>query len=158
KLVDFGKPVGVQDLNQDGAADDTHFIDGAVGIECSASGRSIPVPIAVPIDLSASYWNPSGNQNRPAVGGFDALGPKVFLNAGGALPTSPTCGLVFSPDVVDKQGNQVCAPPGGDLHAGCKPGDVSAFSFGVEPLALSNPRPTDGQQNVARNQTLMYSL
>lgn len=135
-----GKPVGVLDANQDGAADDSRFIAGAVGLKCG--------DIDVPVDIDASYWNPSGDQNVPAMGGFDALGPAIVLKTAppaGAptdtpafLPTNSTCELVFSPSVVDKQGNQVCAPANGDIAKGCTPGDVSAFSFKVEPLWAKN--------------------
>lgn len=134
--VPNGQPVGVLDVNQDGAADDTRFINGAVGLRCGT--------IDVPINLDTSYWNPSGDQNVPAMGGFDALGPAIVLQpaipAGAPvgvtplLPTNTTCTLTFSPSVVDKQGNQVCAPADGNIAQGCTPGDVNAFSFNVEPL------------------------
>jgi hypothetical protein len=124
-----GESVGVLDRNQDGAADNTRFIPGAVGITCGA--------IDVPIDGSVSYWTPSGNQQRPAQGGFDVLGPAVVVVPAAALPTNVECGLTFSPEVVDKDGNQVCAPPDGDIKAACTPGDVSAFKFTVQPLTFA---------------------
>lgn len=136
-----GNSVGVLDRDMDGAADATQFIAGAVGIRCGA--------IDVPIDLIQSYWTPSGNQQAPAQGGFDALGPAIVLvpktsstsNSGPdlAMPTGMDCNLVFSPDVVDKDGNQVCAPPDGDITGGCTPGDTSAFHFTTEPLAFIKP-------------------
>lgn len=126
-----GMPVGILDLNQDGAADDLQFIGGAVGIQCGS--------IAVPINLDASFWNPSGTQNRPAMGGFNALGPAIAIVPQGPLPTGVDCNLVFAPEVVDKQGIQVCAPANGSIAAGCTPGDVSAFTFGVEPLNIKAP-------------------
>ena len=135
-----GESVGVRDDDQDGAADNTRFIQGAVGIRCGT--------IDVPIDLDNSYWTPSGDQQTPAQGGFDALGPAVVLVPGPApdvaLPTDVDCGLVFSPDVVDKDGNQVCAPPGGDLNAACTPGDTGAVSFHVEPMTLELATPVTG--------------
>lgn len=121
-----GEPVGVLDVNQDGAADDTRFIAGAAGIKCGS--------IDVPMDVNASYWNPSGDQNKPAMGGFDALGPALVLAPSGALPTSTECQLEFAADVVDKQGNNVCVPANGDVNAGCNPGDMAAFKFKVEAL------------------------
>jgi len=124
-----GESVGVLDKDQDGAADNTRFIDGAVGIVCGA--------ITIPLNLEMSYWTPSGDQQEPAQGGFDALGPAVVVVPGGALPTSRECGVAFSPEVVDKDGNQVCAPPGGDVTKGCVPGDTSAFKFTVEPLSFT---------------------
>jgi hypothetical protein len=140
-----GESVGVLDVDQDGAADDTRFIQGAVGIRCDTPG----MPTDVSIDLDNSYWTPSGDQQKPAQGGFDALGPAVVLVPGPApgvaLPTNVDCGVVFSSDVVDKDGNQVCAPPGGDIRAGCTPGDTSAVRFHVEPMALAIASPINPQ-------------
>jgi len=150
QLVEPGKPVGVMDINQDGAADDTRFVAGAVGIQCGS--------IAVPISIIDSYWSPSGNQIPPASGGFKALGPKIYLKPSGVLPTNVTCGLVFAPEVVDKQGIRVCAPAGGDPAAGCSPGDVSAFTFGVEPLSIATASPPEGAVGISRTPTLSYNL
>jgi hypothetical protein len=128
-VIAKGESVGVLDIDQDGAADKTRFLLGAAGITCGA--------IDVPIDLDRSYWTPSGNQQRPALGGFDALGPAVVIVPLGALPAGQTCGLRFSPDVVDKDGNGVCAPPDGDVEATCTPGDTGAVMFRVEPIELA---------------------
>jgi hypothetical protein len=124
-----GDSVGVLDLDLDGAADNSRFLQGAAGIRCGT--------IDVPIDLDASYWTPSGNQQKPAQGGFDALGPAVVLVPVGALPTGLDCGLVFGPEVVDKDGNQVCAPPDGDITRDCAPGDTSAVHFTVAPMTFA---------------------
>jgi hypothetical protein len=136
-VIGNGESVGVKDQNQDGAADSTRFIAGAVGIACGPTDA----PIEIPINLDASYWTPSGNQLPPVQGGFDALGPAIVVVPGAALPTSLACGLTFSPDVVDRDGNPVCAPPDGDLARGCAKGDVSAFTFTVQPLAFSPGAP-----------------
>lgn len=129
-MVMKGQPVGVLDIDQDGAADETRMIPGSVGIRCGT--------IDVPINLDTSYWNPSGDQNRPAMGGFDALGPAIVLAPNGPLPTNIDCGLTFSAEVVDKQGQGVCTPSGGDFRAGsCNPGELGAFSFRVEPLEIT---------------------
>ena len=158
-----GKPVGVLDDNQDGAADVHRFIAGAVGIKCS-DGASPPRTINVPIDLNATYYQPSGFQDPPAIQGggfnFDEMGPAIELFPAGAdgsgktpaLPTNMTCGLTFDPDVVGKNNEQVCAPPNGrpagnapqgcddvnidQCNESCKPGDVSAFTFKTEPLQM----------------------
>ena len=147
-----GQPVGVADKNEDGAADNTSFMAGAVGIRCGS--------IDVPINLDESYWNPSGDQNRPAAGGFDVLGPAIVLRpqailpaplepAPGVLPTNIECNLTFAPNVLDKQGNQVCAPVNGDEANDCTPGDVSAFKFKVVPMrvvlqsAMTNAMPAN---------------
>lgn len=129
RITPEGESVGVLDRDQDGAVDNTRFIAGAVGIACGL--------IDVPLDLEMSYWTPSGNQQKPAQGGFDALGPAVVLVPGGALPTGAECGVFFSSEVVDKDGNQVCAPRDGDIANGCTPGDTTAFTFTVEPLEVS---------------------
>jgi hypothetical protein len=149
-MVAPGEPVGVLDRNQDGSADGMRFIPDSVGIQCGS--------IAVPIDPDFSYWNPSGDQNRPAMGGFDALGPAIVLTPAGALPTGTSCSLAFSPEVVDKQGLAVCVPPGGEIAAGCAPGELGAFSFGVEPLAILSSTITDGQTNVSRTASLLFSF
>jgi hypothetical protein len=131
-----GEPVGVLDVNQDGAGDNTRFKVGSVRLQCGT--------IDVPLDLNASYWNPSGDQNVPAMGGFEALGPAIVMvptfpagspmGTAAFLPTNTTCGLVFAESVTDKQGNQVCAPPDGDITKTCTPGNTEAFSFKVEAL------------------------
>ena len=144
--IAMGQPVGVLDIDQDGAPDDTRMIPNSVKIRCKAG------TLDVPIDLDNSYWNPSGDQNRPAIGGFEALGPAIVLVPSGALPTNVECELGFAdgttsfmdvanpgqplPAVTDKQDLTLCTPPLGDVDAGCTPGDASAFKFKVEALAL----------------------
>lgn len=163
KIVEKGKPVGVLDIDMDGAADETRMIEGAVNIRCG-SGFNINVPL----DLDLSYWNPSGDQNRPALGGFDALGPAIVVTPANALPTNVECQLAFAdgsdrfldnqgaplPAVVDKQGEKVCTPPLGDIAQPCaSAGDMSAFKFKVEPLVLIQGSSTiaDGLTGVNRN-------
>lgn len=148
--VPKGQPVGVLDINQDGATDDTQFILGSVGIRCGS--------IDVPMDVNLSYWNPSGDQNRPAQGGFDALGPAVVLVPDGALPTNIECGLTFADNVVDKSGNRVCIPANGDVNAGCSPGDVGAFKFKVEPLSIVPVGPEPGAMNVSTTDPLLFEV
>ena len=157
-----GEPVGVRDENGDGAADVFRFIDGAVGITCGG--------INVPLDLDEhstsaneefTFWQPSGNQQIPATGGFEALGPAVILKPLGPMPTNVDCGLVFSPDVVDKQGQQVCAPPAGRPADGsetpdCSPGDVSAVTWHTEPVSLI-PGVADNSTGVNRTDPLQLS-
>ena len=147
--IAMGHPVGVLDTNQDGAADDTRFINGAVSIDCAGTN--------VPIDLQASFWEPSGNQNVPAHGGFEVLGPAIVLVPAGAMPTGTKCGLKFADNVVDKSGNGVCAPPGGVITDTCTPGDVSAFSFTVQALTLSLQGISEGQTQVSTTDSLIVS-
>jgi hypothetical protein len=129
-LTPKGESVGVLDADHDGAADRNHFISGAVVLSCGGA--------EVRIDQAGSYWTPSGNQEKPAQGGFDALGPAIVLVTLDAYPTGSECGLTFSPDVVDKDGVTVCAPPDGDRAAGCSPGDTSAVKFTTEPLKFND--------------------
>lgn len=155
-----GEPVGVKDVNQDGAADEHRFITSAVGIKCN--------DIEVPIDPFLSYWNPSGDQQVPAQGGFDALGPAIVLvpaviptapmGTPQFLPTNTMCSLTFASDVVDKQGNQVCAPPEGDITKTCSPGDMSAFTFNVEALDLRSSSVNDGDTGVATTGTVDFTF
>lgn len=147
ELIKQGEPVGVLDQNADGAADNTRFIAGAVGIKCGN--------FDVPLDVDNSYWNPSGDQNKPAMGGFDALGPAIVIAASTekALPTSTECQLTFANDVVDKQGERVCIPANGDVTAGCTPGDMNAFKFRVDQLRLQ-PSFVNGGTGVSTSQAV----
>jgi hypothetical protein len=167
KLVPMGMPVGVADIDKDGAADDTELINGSVKILCGPN-RSINVPL----DLKSSYWNPSGDQNRPALGGFDALGPAIVISPLAALPTNVECQLAFAdgtltfpdandpatplPAISDKQNLKLCAPPNGDVAQPCAAdGDVSLFKFKVEPMAYipGDSSVANGAMNVPRNIT-----
>jgi len=152
-LVPEGAPVGVRDDDLDGAADAARMVPGAVGIQCGSATGSITVPA----NLAISYWYPSGSQQPPPLTGLDGLGPAIVLAPGAALPTGLRCGLAFAPDVVDKQGEPVCAPLDGELAAGCAPGDVSAFAFRVEPLAIRPASFTDGATGVSRSNTTAFS-
>lgn len=149
-MIEKGKPVGVDDKNQDGAADDTRMIAGAVGIKCGA--------IDVPIDLNASYWNPSGNQQPPAMGGFEALGPAIVLVPQNGLPNNLDCQIVFADTVVDKQNIKVCASPNGDEAVDCTPGDTAQAKFKAEPMRLlpANP-PNDNATGVSRTDPVVFS-
>jgi hypothetical protein len=150
-------PVGVLDEDGDGTSDDTQFIDGAVGLRCRTADGDEIIPA---INLQATYWQPSGNQQVPAAGGFDALGPAIVLNAAHGLPTATTCQIVFADNVTDRAGNPVCGPKyGGEapdtLEAwpppfDCTPGDTTEVTFGVDILRVLNSIPADGAVNVRR--------
>jgi hypothetical protein len=161
-LVPFGSAVGVMDQNQDGAADASQFRAGAVQIICtgivSHLVHNVPLNPGGANDPDGSYWDPSGDQQEPAEGDpspFDFLGPAIVIvpqdfGTGGnvisaIMPTSSKCTFKFSPEVVDKKGEQPCAPSGGfggsgvnvfDLH--CTPDDFSAADFVTEPLFFNN--------------------
>lgn len=147
--IEKGAPVGVLDINQDGATDDTQFIQGSVGLQCGT--------VNVPINPEQSYWNPSGDQNRPAQGGFEALGPAVVLTPDGPLPTNLDCQLVFDASVIDKQGFQVCAPPDGDVSRDCAPGDMSNFTFHTEVLNVKVASFADGATGVSRTAPIVLT-
>jgi hypothetical protein len=163
KMVAMGQPVGVADIDKDGAADDTQMINGAVNIRCAGVSGTINVPL----DLINSYWNPSGDQNRPALGGFEALGPAIVIAPSGALPTNAECQLAFAdgsdkfvdpqtgtalPAISDKQGEKLCTPPGGDVLQPCAAaGDVSQFKFKVEPINVIQLPFDDNSTAINRN-------
>ncbi|MBA3502879.1 MAG: Ig-like domain-containing protein [Myxococcota bacterium] len=163
KIIDMGMPVGVADIDKDGAADDTELINGAVNILCGPG-----LNIKVPLDLKTSYWNPSGDQNRPALGGFDALGPAIVISPAGALPTNVECQLAFAngtlmfpdandpqtplPAITDKQNLKLCTPPNGDVAQPCTAdGDLSQFKFKVEPIQIVQAPFDDNSVGVSRN-------
>lgn len=147
-MVAKGAPVGVLDINQDGAADDTRLIPGVVGLRCGA--------IDVPLDLDMSYWTPSGNQLVPAQGGFDALGPALVMTPQRGLPTNLDCNLTIADTVVDKQGERLCTPVNGDTSTSCTPGDISQFSFGVEPLSIAPASFADMATGVNRTAPALF--
>jgi hypothetical protein len=156
-----GVPVGVRDEvdganrpYKDGIADTTRMIEGSVGLLCQAGGN----PIHVPIQPGLSYWQPSGNQQRPIVDdglrGLFSLGPAIVLVSRGDLPTSADCTVEVAPYVVDKSGLSVCAPPGGDVTADCRPGDTSAVAFSTEPMRLIAQVPAQEAIGVSRTADL----
>jgi hypothetical protein len=168
--IAFNAPVGVQDVNQDGAADDTRFRKGALTLLCNGAKMH-----DVGLDLDNSYWNPSGNQLVPAKGGFDALGPAIVVQTSdvgpaghptaGALPSGSSCTFVLAPEVVDKKGQRPCAPGGGANDPSliptlsCTPGDFSAAAFKTEALSfvvssVLNTMLMNGGQ-IARTDTLL---
>lgn len=152
-----GQPVGVLDEvdtagrpYKDGIADTTRFIDGAAGVLCG--DRSIP------LNLARSYWQPSGNQQRPAIDdgfrGLLSLGPAVVLVPTGFLPTDEACTIVFGERTVDKSDLRPCAPAAGDLLAGCTPGDTSEVTFRTEPMQVLQQVPTRDAVGVSRTADL----
>ncbi|HTR51371.1 MAG TPA: Ig-like domain-containing protein [Kofleriaceae bacterium] len=169
-----GLPVGVEDANQDGAADTHQMIKGAVGFKCTAGSGATATNVNVAIDQAQSYYDPSGFQQPPATGGFEAMGPALVLypalvlgnSTVAALPSGSTCGLALDPDVVGKNFAEPCTPVDSDGNGGrppecddlnidqcpqsCTPGDLSGFSFGTEPMLLSLQGITNGQMGVSR--------
>lgn len=142
-----GVPIGVLDENEDGAVDETRFIEGAVRIVCTP--RDGGDEIDVPISLSASYWQPSGNQLIPAVGGYNAIGPAIIVQPAVGLPTNSDCRPVFDSQIQDKDHQQLCAPAGGDISRPCTPGDVTEVQWGTEVLRFLGSSPSDGATGIA---------
>jgi hypothetical protein len=103
------------------------------------------------------------------MGGFDALGPALVLVPAAPvnppvptdkplLPTNLTCNLAFAPSVVDKQANPVCAPPDGDVTKGCSGGDLTAFSFKVQPLTVRSASANNMDIGVSRTDVFEIRL
>src|SRR5205823_6619555 len=67
------------------------------------------------------------------------------------LPTNQDCQLTFAPDVVDKQNNQVCVPPGGDVTMNCTAGDLTNFKFKSEALRVTNANFANNAMGVDRS-------
>jgi hypothetical protein len=152
-------PVGILDVDLDGAADDTRMIDYgrksdvpegtgelAVNVECAGA--------IMPLDPQLSFFNPSGNQQVPAGPiGLNGLGPAIVLVpvVPLGLRTGSACTITFRPEVTDKDGNRVCAPPGGSIDEDC-PGDgnTELITFSVEALKLkpNSSDPADGAVGV----------
>lgn len=154
-----GVPCGIRDEESptrpaDGAPDDLRMIAGAVTLRCGT--------FTVEFDDQTSFWQPSGNQLVPAGKSPESsLGPALVLKPinNGALPTNQTdCHLVFASNIVDKDHIAVCAPAGGTLDGACTPGDVSAFSFGTEPLTATSVQPSDMETGVALTSPIRISL
>jgi hypothetical protein len=134
-----GVPIGVMDVNLDGAVDDTRFINGAVRISCDG--------VDIPLDLQGSFYQPSGNQFIPAGGqGVDGLGPALVLVPANGVRTSADCVIEFDESVVDKDGNRVCAPAQG---ARCVAGVTDGIGFSTEELKVTGTAPGNG--NIAVN-------
>jgi len=146
--IGTGGPIGILDEDpQDGAADDFRMIDygsGRLAVEVVCDDVSIP------LEQEQSFYNPSGNQQIPAGDiGLNGLGPALVLVPVDGMRTSADCTLVFNGEVTDKEGLEICAPPGGDFREGnCSPGDTSEIAWQVEPLTLQGSDPSNGRTNV----------
>jgi hypothetical protein len=90
------------------------------------------------------------------MGGFDALGPALVLQAAVALPTNQNCQLKFAPDVVDKTNTQVCVPVGGDVTENCSPGDMSAFSFMTQAFTITTPSFMNNATGISRTAPVIF--
>jgi transposase len=122
----------------------------------ASSAVAVSGPAFVPVLLAEDSAPPAEAVGRMEI----ALGPAVVLSVP-TLPTNTACGLVFSPDVVDKSGIGACVGKYSDNSDDplsvrdrapeCEPGDFSAFSFTVEPLAFATAPPQlNGSTGVSR--------
>lgn len=148
-----GTPVGILDrfdsagqARPDGAPDVLRLIDGAAALRCTSGGASRDIPA----EQMASFWQPSGNQQRledldDGFRGFFLLGPSVVLIPKGPLPVASRCHPVFGDEVVDKSGIRPCA------GVPCTPGDTSPAAFETVPLTALTLTPPDGATGVPRN-------
>ncbi|HTE54365.1 MAG TPA: Ig-like domain-containing protein [Kofleriaceae bacterium] len=157
-------PVGIKDMNGDGAVDDNlgygirmiDYGDGELGISVTCDDVAIPLLGAGP---ARTFYNPSGNQLIPAGAGIDGLGPALVVIPAQGLRTGSSCTIGFRPEVVDKDGNRICAPPDGDPKRDCAGnGDTSAIAFRVEPLAFSSTEPDEGDTLALPNATVLLEF
>ena len=136
-----GERLGILDANEDGASDNLRMIEGVVKLRCAG--------VDIPLDQEQSFWNPSGNQQVPAQQGVNGIGPAIIIVPEIGLRTGAECQFELSPNVVDKDGNRVCAPPLGDVTQNCVgDGDISNVTFNVEGLRVTGSDPRDGDGNV----------
>ncbi len=133
----------------DGAPDPTSgrqmisYMPGVFAVQILCDGENIP------LDPIASFWNPAGNQQITAGPlGIRSLGPSLVLQPTSGFRTSATCSIAFNAAVVDKDNNQVCAPPAGDIDQSCTPGDTAMISFGTESMILGQSDPGPDASNV----------
>ncbi len=133
-------PIGVMDEDENGSVDDTRFIEGAVTMRCGG--------LDVDLSLVNSFYQPSGNQQVPAAGGFNSVGPAVILAPQLGLPTSSDCTIDFADEVVDKDHFRVCAPEGGDIANDCDEGDTTRLEFGTQALKFSGSSPPNNGTNI----------
>jgi hypothetical protein len=148
------QPVGILDENRDGAADVFRLKEGVVKVVCD----DMEMPLVLE-GLNRSFWNPSGNQQIPAgVAPSDGLGPALVVVPQG-LRTSAQCVIDLDDSIVDKDGNPVCAPPGGDVTKECPgEGDTSLVTFGTDVFQLRGTTPNDGQKFVQLNRTVLLQF
>ncbi len=164
-----GKPVGVELVEVQGGGADRFVLrmidynptpdpmdpkSVQLGVQVICDGTPVPM------DQTLSYWSPSGNQtisSNPALA-KKSLGPVIVLKtlSGTGLPANINCTIEFHPDVVDHDGNQVCASTGGLVSNDCNPGDTSKVTFGTQAIAVGNLFIADGATNVAINQSSLF--
>ncbi len=160
-----GTPIGILDDDEDGAPDRIRMIDynedpGPTAVELAVAVTCGGVNI--PLDPENSFWSPSGNQTFPSNPrlGFRGLGPAIVLRPVSdiGMRTSSDCSVSFRSDVVDHDGNQICAPTNGDIESDCSGGDTTKIAFRTETLQVVNTIPADGDTDVALGASVFLSV
>lgn len=105
--------------------------------------------VSVALDPLYSHFEQTGTQVMDPQRGLRGLGPAFVLVPLLGLRTNSTCGVSFRPEVVDIDGNRICAPEGGVIEAGCEDGDVSLIQFGTNPLKFFGSAPSDGATDIS---------
>ncbi len=152
-----GKPAGVELVeNENGTGE--RFLLRMIDFDPSPDVVELGVQLicgGMPVEMNqaSSFWSPAGNQtvsSNPALG-KKSLGPAVVLKtvSGIGLPANLDCTIVFHPDVVDYDGNKVCAPVGGLIENDCMPGNTSEVTFGTQAIAIDDTDIKDGDMDVA---------
>jgi hypothetical protein len=142
-----GPPVvGIIDENEDGASDNRRMIDygtAELGVQVICDGVNIPM------DPVQSFYQPSGNQQITAGPlGIKSLGPAIVLIPISGIRTGATCDITFRDEVVDKDGERVCAPANGDITQACTTPGVPV-QFGTQALEITSTDPVADQTGVA---------
>ena len=158
-----GAPIGIRDENEDGAPDDVRMIDYnddpnitelAVAVTCGG--------VNIPLDPINSFWSPSGNQTFPSNDtlSYKGLGPAIVVRPVGTIGmrTSSDCSVTFRPEVVDHDGNQICAPTNGDIESDCTGGDTTKIAFSTETLQVVSTVPSDESTDVGLSESAFMSL
>lgn len=141
-----GPPVvGIIDEDEDGASDTRRMIDYGTN---ELAAQIVCDGVNIPMDPVQSFYQPSGNQQITAGPlGINSLGPAIVLVPTAGIRTGSNCLVQFRPEVTDKDGEQVCAPPNGDITQNCTAPGVDV-AFGTEALQLVDSDPRDAQANV----------
>tara|TARA_R110002096_G_scaffold361075_4_gene554193 strand:- start:223 stop:1353 length:1131 start_codon:yes stop_codon:yes gene_type:complete len=136
---------GILDFNLTGYPDKRRLHNFA------PSGETPEYGVAVVCDGVAAELSPvesfyAGGGSQDASLGIQGLGPAIHLRLvkPTVLRSSATCHVRFRPEIVDEDGNAICAPLGGIISEGCEPGDTEKLVFQTEPLFVLSTSPSDG--------------
>lgn len=146
-------PIGLLDQDENGVVDAARMIDYNPDPDITELAVSLICDeVSVPLDRRFSYPQSTGSQTFPSdATSFRGLGPALVLRpmAATGLRGGATCTIEFRDEVINYNGDRVCAPTDGLPSESCTPGDTSRISFGTEPLKVVNSVPADGATGVA---------